>query len=181
MPTPDGTDRPSARTDGGSTSLGPAFWLGTALAALLGSALGVFPIVTLGLVVAEYVIFPLALGVAAIFASLAAGWAGNALDQHTPRTDLLRVAGVTLAAAAVLAVLFLANAALRLVLLGPVFFVGLFATVVLALTATLATARFRSPRAGSSDARLTVMLLALAVLSVPTVIFLAWLAGLTGA
>jgi hypothetical protein len=181
MDTPGSTGSPPARTGGGSTPLGPGFWLGTALAALVGAGVGVFLVLPLGLIVVEYVIFPLALFVGAVLASLTASWVGNRLAPDATRTHLLRVLGVTLAAAAVLAVLFLANAALRLVLLGPVFYVGVFSTAALALTATLSTARFRSPRAASSDARLTVMLLVLAVLSVPTVIFLAWLAGLTGA
>jgi hypothetical protein len=180
MHTPGGMDSRPTGIDS-STSLGPAFWLGTALAALLGAAVGVFFVLPLGLIVVEYVIFPLALFVGAVLASLAAGWAGNRLAPDATRTQLLRVFGVTLAAAVVLAVLLLANSALRLVLLGPAFYVGLISAAVLALAATVAAARFRSAQSASNDVRLTLWLLALAVLSVPAAIFFAWLAGLTGA
>ena len=176
-----GTDPRTASMDGSRTAHGPAFWAGTALAALLGAAIGVYLVLPLGLIIVEYVIFPLALAVAAVLASLGAGWAGNRLASDHTRTQLLRVVGVTEAVAAVLAVVFLAIAALRLVLLGPVFYLGLFCALVLALTATIATGRFRSRQSASNDGRLTVWLLVLVVVSVPAVIFLAWLAGLAGA
>jgi hypothetical protein len=160
---------------------GPAFWAGTALAALLGAGVGVFFVLPLGLIVVEYVIFPLALGVGAILASLAAGWTGNRLAADRSRTLLMRVVWTTELVALVLAVIFLANAALRLVLLGPVFYPGLFCAIALALTATIATGRFRTRHIPANDGRLTLWLLVLAVVSVPVVIFLASLAGLAGA
>ena len=181
MDTPGGTEPRPDPLAGGATSFGPGFWLGTALAALVGAGVGVFFVLPLGLIVVEYVIFPLALFVGAVLASRAASWVGNRLAPGTNRARLSRVAGVTLAAAAVLAALLLAGSALRLVLLGPVFYVGLFSAVVLALAATLAAARFRSAQPASSDRRLALWLLVLAVLSVPAAIFLAWLAGLAGA
>jgi hypothetical protein len=152
-----------------------------ALAALLGAAVGVFFVLPFGLIVVEYIIFPLSLAVAAVLASLAAGWVGNRLAADHTRTQLLPVVWATLAAAVVLAVLFLANAALRLVILGPVFYPGLVCALVLALAATIAAGRFRGRQTAGGDIRLTLLLLVAAVAGVPLVVFLAWLAGLAGA
>jgi hypothetical protein len=160
---------------------GLGFWIGTGLGALLGSAVGIFFVLPFGLIASEFVIFPLALGVAAILASLAAGWAGNWLASGRTRADLLRVVGVTELAATILAVGGLANSALRLVLLGPVIYVGLFCVLVLALTATAACWRFRTTKRAQSDGLITLGLLALAVVGVPVVVSLAWLVGLAGA
>jgi hypothetical protein len=149
--------------------------------ALIGSAAGIFLILPLGLIASEYVIFPLALGVAAILASLCAAWAGNFLAGDGTGSRLLRVVGATEGVAAIIAVLMLAGASLRLVLLGPLIYVAVACTLALAIAACVATWRFRGPGRAGGDARLTVGLLALAVVSVPAVIFIAWLAGLTGA
>lgn len=175
------TNHQTTDMDNGTTTRRLAFWVGTALAALFGSAISTFFVLPLGLAVSEFVIFPLALGVAAILASLGAGWAGNWLAPNRTCTQLLRVVGATEVAAAVLAVVVLTNAVLRLVLLGPLLYVGLSCILVLALTATVATWRFRSRERASRDGLLTLRLLVLAVVSVPVVVFLAWLAGLTGA
>jgi hypothetical protein len=176
-----GTTHQTTRINGSSRTHRLAFWVGTALVALFGSTIGIFLVLPLGLVVSEYVIFPLALGVATILGSLGAGWAGNWLAPNHTRTQLLRVVGVTEVVAAIVAVVVLANAALRLVLLGPLLYVGLSCILVLALAATIATWRFRSRERASRDGLLTLGLLVLAVVSVPVTIFLAWLAGLTGA
>lgn len=155
--------------------------LGAFLAALVGSALGLFLVLPLGLIATEWVIFPLALGVAALFAALAAGWAANWLAAGGPRTRLAQVVVATVVVAAVMAAILLATTAFRQALLGPVGYIGLFCALALALAATLATGRFRTPERASGEVLLTVGLLALAVLLVPGVLFVAWLAGLTGA
>jgi len=159
----------------------PAFAAGTLAAALVCSVVGTFLILPLGLIVSEYVVFPLALGVTAVLASLGAGWAGNFLAGDGTRTQLTQVVGITLLTAAALAALFLINAGLRLVILGPVFYLGLTCALVLALAAALATWRMRSTQRGTRDGLLTLGLLAVVVASVPVVVFIAWLAGLAGA
>jgi hypothetical protein len=155
--------------------------LGAFLAALVGSALGLFLVLPLGLIAAELVVFPLALGVAALLAALAAGWAANWLAAGGTRTQLGQVVAATEAAAAVLAVSLLASATFQQALLGPVGYIGLICALALALAATLATGRLRTAKHRSGEVGLTVGLLLLAVLLVPGVLFVAWLAGLTGA
>jgi hypothetical protein len=155
--------------------------LGAFLAALFAGALGMFLVLPLGLIVSEFVIFPLALVVGAVLAALGAGWASNRLSANGTRTQLLQVVGATEVVAAVIAVVLLASSEFRQALLGPVLSIGLFCALALALAATLATWRLRSLEKGSRDGLLTLGLLALAVLIVPGVIFVAWLAGLTGA
>jgi hypothetical protein len=154
---------------------------GTLIAALAGSVVGIFFVLPLGLVVSEFVIFPLAVGVAAILSSLAAGWTANALSRDGTRTHLAQVVLTTEAVAALLAVLFLANAALRLVLLGPIIYVALFCVAALAIASTISTGRLRSEQRNGRDGLLTLGLMAVAILSIPATIFLAWLAGATGA
>ena len=158
-----------------------SFVLGIFAAALIGSAVGIFFVLPLGLIASEFVIFPLALGVSAILASVCAAWAGNFLAGNGTCTRLLWVVGVTAVVAAIIAVLVLAGASLRLVLLGPLIYVAIACMFALAIAAGAATWRYRSTERAAGDGRLTLGLLALAVVSVPATIFIAWLAGLTGA
>jgi hypothetical protein len=123
----------------------------------------------------------LALAVSAVFASVCAAWAGNFLARDGTRTRLLQVVGATEGAALFVAVFVLAGASLRLVLLGPLIYVAVTSALALAIEASVATWRLRSHGRAEGDGRLTVGLLALAVVSVPVTIFVAWLAGLTGA
>lgn len=155
------------------------FVLGIFASALIGSALGIFVVLPLGLIASEFVIFPLALGVSAILASVCAAWAGNFLSGDGTRTRLLQVVGATEGVAAVIAVLVLAGSSFRLVLLGPLIYVAVVCVVALAIAAGVATWRFRNAERSAGDGRLTLVLLALAVVSVPAAIFIAWLAGLT--
>jgi len=155
--------------------------LGVFFAALIGSALGLFLILTLVLIASEYVIFPLALVVGALLAALCAGWAANYLSPDGTRTQLLPVAGATEVVAVIVAIVLLAIPAFREALLGPVLYIGLACALALALVASLFTLRLRTAEKDSRDGAVTLALIALGVLLVPAVIFVAWLAGLTGA
>jgi hypothetical protein len=158
------------------------FWLGTLIAGWIGSLIGLFLILPLGLIVVEFVSFPLALGMGALLAALGAGWAGTLLATDGARTRLWPVVGVAEVTALLLALLFLASAALGMALLGPWLVIGVACSVMLALSATLATGRFREARQqASANGRLTLALLGLAVVLVPTVIWVASRFGLTGA
>jgi hypothetical protein len=150
-------------------------------AALIGSAVGIFLVLPLGLIASEFVIYPLALFVAALLASVGAGWAANFLSPDDTRTRLLHVAGATVGLAAIIAVVLLAIETFRVALLGPVIYIGVFSALVLALAASVAAWYFRTQEKGSRDGLITFGLIALAVLIVPVVIFLASLAGLIGA
>jgi hypothetical protein len=156
MDSPQSTDPRTLAGEGTGTTQGAAFWFGTTLAAILSAALGVLFILPFGLIVIENIIFPLALSVGEVLSSLVSGWAGNQLAADHTRTQLTSVVRVTLAAALVLAVIFLTNAAVRLVILILVFYPDLFCALVVAHVSTIATARFRSRRNGVGDVCLMV-------------------------
>jgi hypothetical protein len=157
-------------------------WLATFLAGLLGGGLGLLLVLPLGLVVIEWVIFPLALAVGALLAALAAGWVGTWLARDGTRTRLVAAVAASEAAGLVLALVVLGVPAFRQALLGPVIRITVVAALVLAIVASTATLTYRRPRGEARrDLALTLVLLALAVVGVPAVVALAGLAGLTGA
>jgi hypothetical protein len=158
------------------------FRLGTLLAAWVGSMVGLFLVLPLGLVVAEWVIFPLGLAIAALLAALSAGWAGTLLAKDQTQTQLGPVIRLTETVAIGLALIFLLIAWLGMASFGPLIIPILIFSLILALCAGAATWRFRGQKqAIRSEVKLTMMLLGLAVVSVPGVIFIASLFGLTGA
>jgi hypothetical protein len=72
------------------------------LAAFLSSLAGLVVLLPLGLILDQVIVYPLAFGVAALLAALAAGWAGTLLAPGATRTRLLPVVVAAEAAAAVL-------------------------------------------------------------------------------
>ena len=158
------------------------FRLGTLLAAWVGSMIGLFLVLPLGLIAAEWVIFPLGLAIAALLAALSAGWAGTLLARDQTQTQFWPVIWVTEAAAIGMALIFLLMVRLGPASFGPLIIPILIFSLILTLCAGAATWHFRSPKQDNrSEVKLTVMLLVLAVVSVPGVIFIASLFGLTGA
>lgn len=154
----------------------------TFLAALIGSLFGLFALLPLGLVVHSFVVFPLAFGVAALFAALSAGWAGTAMATDGTRAHLASVVIRAEIAAAILAllqiILYLSNVTLP----GPLIGVIVVCSILLATITSAATHRSRRKQGESgNDVRFTVMLLLAAVVLVPVVILVASLFGLTGA
>ncbi len=139
--------------------------LGIFIMALLGSVLGLILLLPLGLVVHELVIFPLALSAAALLAAIGGSWAGNWLTRDQTRTRLLPVVGVAEATAAVLVLIFMAVAALRVRILGPLIGVAVVWGLTLAFSVVSATWRFRAAQhRATHDGRLTVVLLGVAIL-----------------
>lgn len=158
------------------------FRLTTLAAGWVGSLVGLILILPLGLIVLEWIIFPLALMIAAILAALGTGWAGTYLAHDETRTRLEPVVGSTVVVAVVLALLFLVLVSVGVASFGPLFVPALLFSAILALSASIATWRYRRPRQNSAgDGRLTVALLVLATVSVPCVVFLAASFGLAGA
>jgi hypothetical protein len=158
------------------------FRLGTLLAAWAGSIISLFPVLLLGLVVVEWVIFPLGLVIAGLLAALSAGWAGTLLARDQTQTQLWPVIWITEVAAIGTALIFLLLVRLGAASFGPLIIPILIFSLILALCAGVATWRFRSAKQETkSEVKLTVGLLVLAVVSVPAVIFIASLFGLTGA
>ena len=158
------------------------FRTGTFLAGFVASVVGLFFVLPFGLIASEYVIFPLAMAVAGLLAAIAAGWTGNLMAGDGTRTHLYHTAAAVEVAAAAIATVVLIAAAVTGSLFGPWFYIALFCSVLRAIAAAAAVWRFRVPpnMAGREWAR-TGLLLAIAIAAVPVVIFLAWLAGLTGA
>jgi hypothetical protein len=158
------------------------FRFGTLIAAWFGSIIGLILVLPLGLIVVEWLIFPLALVVAALLAALGAGWASTFLARDQTQTDLLPVIGVTEAVAVGVALIFLLLVRLGVASFGPLIIPAVIFSLILALSASVATWRFRSPKQDTrSEVKLTVLLLVLVVVSVPGVVFLASLFGLAGA
>jgi hypothetical protein len=157
-------------------------WLATFLAGLLSGTLGLLLVLPLGLVVIEWVVFPLALAVGALLAALAAGWVGTWLARDGTRTRLAAVVVASEAAGLALALVVLGSPAFRQAILGPVIGIAIVSALLLAIVASTATMVYRRPRGEARrDLVLTLGLLALAVVGVPAVVALAGLAGLTGA
>jgi hypothetical protein len=160
-------------------------WLGMFAAALAGAIIGIFIVLPFGLVVDELVIMPLALLVGGLLAGVGASWAGGWLDRGATRPRLLPVVAVAEGVAALLALgldaVALADAARPAQLLPPPGVVGIVASLLLALAASLSAAGLREQRQAGGQARLIAALLGLAVVSVPATIVVAALLGLTGA
>ena len=157
-------------------------WLGTWLAAWIGSSIGLFLILPLGLIVMEFISFPMALGFAALLAAISASWAGARLATDQTRTQLLAVVGVAEATAVAIALLFLTSTSLRESIQGPWIWIGALCSFMLAFSASVATWRFREPSQGArGQGRLALILLGLAIMLVPIVIWVASRFGLTGA
>ncbi len=156
---------------------------GILIVTLLGVNIGVMLVLPFGLVVAEFVIWPLALVIGALFAAIAAGWAGNLLAPG--RSRFLPIAGVSEVTAAVVAVLLAAIFVLILPLFpqngfifgSPSFLLGL-GVIFIAMGASWAAWHFRSTeRDPARDAAITLGLMVLAILLFVATLLLAGLFG----
>ena len=105
--------------------------------ALLSALLVGVPMLPMGLELPESILVPLVLLTAALFAAISASWAGTLLAPDHTRTRLLPVVGVSLATAAVVALVFA---------LGSRLFSSIWLALLVPLSASLATWRFRSSR-----------------------------------
>lgn len=145
-------------------------------AALAGGLVSGFPILSLGLVVTAYVILPLTLGFVALFSALGASWAGNLFPPHGDRTNLRRVMTST-----AITTLFPGIPLLALLQVGPpAVFLGA-AVLLLAVSASMATWRFRRPAGPvGDDVRLSAGLIALALLALAAGIGVAAAFGAVG-
>ncbi len=113
--------------------------IGTFLAALLASFIGLVLVMPFGLGIHPIVVFPVAFLFAALLAALAAGWTGTWLATDGTRTDLPRVVRTMAAMGAVLALFVIMLLSLH------IFFMPLIeGSLLLALAASVATWRFRT-------------------------------------
>ena len=135
------------------------------------------PLLPYGLEMPAEVLLPLVLVVASLFAAIGASWAGTLLAPGWTRTRLLPVVGVSLATAAVVALM----AAVIAALLGPVLMnqaivteyravfeiliplAGLLVVIAVPMSAGWATWRFRGPRGRMGWGALLTLALAVVV------------------
>ncbi len=132
----------------GAQAVSPAWRLvyriGVVIAALVGGMAGALPVATLGLVVPEYVTVPLSLIAGALVAGISAGWAANLLAPDRTRSMLPAIAGISVAAGAVVAVAGLGLSAAGASLVFPNrFSMLLLSMAVIAIGVSFATWHFR--------------------------------------
>ncbi len=153
---------------------------GILVVALLGGNFGGVLVVPFGLVVVEFVIFPLAFAVGALFAAIGAGWVGNLLASGGSRfLPIVAVSEITSTVVAVALLVLMATTPPGT--LPAPFFVVALGMIPIALGASWAAWRFRSPEHHMGrDAAITLGLVGLAVLLFVATLFVAGLLGLTG-
>ena len=141
--------------------------------AMVTGAIGAFPVLVMGLVVPEQVVWPLSFCAGAALATVGALWTGTILDRGRTRGRLALILSVGLSTAFVVSSI---NLAARLVVRnlltisnGGALLIGL---AVIALNVSIATWRFRETgRNPRRDALLTVVLLGLTLTAVVAAIF----------
>ncbi len=134
----------------------------TFIAAWCGGLVGLVLVLPLGLLVIEWLILPLALVIAALLAALCAGWVGTYRAKDATQTQLLPVIGITVATAAAIALLFLSLVWVGAAGFGPLILPVMMFSLLLALSAKVATWRYRRPtQDGRGAVKLTVTVLVL--------------------
>jgi small-conductance mechanosensitive channel len=136
---------------------------------------------TLGLVLIEFLLYPLALGVSALLTGLTAVWLGNKLIHDGLQTPVEAVVKWCEGTAVLLSLILIASKVLNLGYVRPIVISSL-AAAILALTAVYSVRQHRSalPKERSMT-RQAVTWLIVALLAIPLVIFLASIFGWAGA
>lgn len=134
-----------------------------------------------GLILIEFLLFPMALGIAALFTALTASWSSNWLiadGQHTPPQPVVVACEGLAAALAVLLIILWAAGALNV---APIY-VSTPAALLLAATALVMGKSNRSPQpATGREKRQSLVWIAVSILAVPLIIYIASLFGWAGA
>jgi hypothetical protein len=156
-------------------------WIIIGLFATIVSFISSFFLFSLGLILIEFLVYPLALSITALFTALTAVFLSNLLldkGQHTPpRPVVMACEGTAVALAILLIILTVAK-----LLSVPGIFIVIPATLLLTSTALIAAKRHRSDQPVATNERKQVMLwIAIAIVAVPLVIFIASLFGWAGA
>jgi hypothetical protein len=134
-----------------------------------------------GLILLEFLLYPMALGIVALFAALTASWSSNWLvldEQHTPpRPVVMACEGLAVVLAVLLIILWSAGT-----LDVPPIFVSTPTALLLAATAFVVAKSNRSSQpAAAHEKRQTLVWLVVSILAVPLIIFIASLFGWAGA
>lgn len=148
------------------------YLMGWSIAMLVGT-FGAFPVLTMGLVVPESVVWPLSMGTGAVLAAVGTLWAGTLLERGCTHGRPIPILCVCLSTAAVISIAYPAVQLLGgysiEVSAGVTLLIGI---AVIALNASVATWRFRAAgRNLQRDALLTVVLLVLIPVVVSTTIY----------
>jgi hypothetical protein len=134
-----------------------------------------------GLILLEFLLYPMALGIVALFTALTASWSSNWLiadEQHTPPRSVVIACEILAVALVVLLIILRAADALNV----PPIFVSTPAALLLAATALVSSKSNRSSQpATAHERRQTLIWIALSILAVPLIIFIASLFGWAGA
>ncbi len=161
---------------------------GILIVALVGGNVGGMLVFPFGLVIHEFIIWPLTFGICAIFAAIGAGWASNLLVPGHTRSRFLPVVGISEVTAVVVAVALLGLTvfffprfpAFASMLGPPIFLLGT-GVIFIAMSASWAAWHFRSLEGHmAKDVAITLGLVGLAILAFVATLFLAGLFGLVG-
>lgn len=138
--------------------------------ALLSALVVAVPMLPMGLEIPGSILAPLVLLTAALFAAISASWAGTLLAPDHTRTRLLPVVGVSIATAAVIALIvalgevlvnpaMLRSPAIMAIIATLDIFILLVPLLIVLLSTSWATWHFRSPRGRMGrEAKLTLAL-----------------------
>lgn len=156
-------------------------WLIVLFVTLLVSVVATTFLFTLGLVLVEFLLYPLALGITALLAGLTAVWLTNRLSNDNLQTPVAAVVRWCAGTAVLLALLLILGNALGW-LPFPVIYVSSSSAIILALVATYAATQLRTAApVEQPTTRRIVAWLIIAFLAIPLIIFVASLFGWAGA
>ncbi len=148
---------------------------------LLVSVIAATMLFTLGLILIEFLLYPLALGITALLTGLTAVWLSNKLIHEGFQTPVAAVVRWCEGTAVFLALLLILGNALNW-LSFPVIYVSGSSAIILALVATYSAAQLRQAvPAEQTPKRRIIAWLVIAFLAIPLVLFVASLIGWAGA
>lgn len=156
-------------------------WIMVWLPAQLVSLVTCIFLFSLGLILIEFLVYPLALGIAALLVGLTAVWMSNRLIHDNLRTPVNAVVGRCELAAIILSLLLIVTRVASRPIARPIVAISVV-SFILAIVATAAAILLRRVPEGDPHLRRRVILwLILAFVSIPLVIYIASLFGLAGA
>lgn len=135
----------------------------------------------LGLILADFILYPMALCISALFTAVTAVALNNLLFHDERHTALRPVVIVCEATAVILAAVLIIITAVGAINV-PVILPSGAAALILALTAIIAARHYRAAEPAASNEKLqAVTWIALALAAIPLIIFIASIFGLAGA
>lgn len=156
-------------------------WIIVIVLTLLVSFASHFLLFSLGLILIEFLLYPLALSIAALFTALAATFSSNLFlgrEQHTPPRPVVVACEGTAVVLTILLIILSATNSLNV----PEIFIIMPSTLLLTITALVAVKRYRSSQPAALDERKQVVWwIGIAIVAIPLVIFIASLFGWAGA